>query len=200
MLKPFEDDLIKLVRNVEFKRIESPFLKKLNEDAKFITENENIFVFADKTTNIYSVSKENYEKVLKENVTKHYKKSNPDTCKQINNEAASIALKLELADRMECFSENEAFITFKDHKDNFKNNPKCRLINPAKSQVGKISKIILENINNAVRNKTKLLQWRNTGEVIKWYEDNKDHGNCKFTQFDICEFYPSTRESLLEKV
>ena len=103
LLKPFEDDLIKLVRSVEFKRIESPFLKKLNEDAKFITENENIFVFADKTTNIYSVSKENYEKVLKENVTKHYKKSNPDTCKQINNEAASIALKLELADRMECF-------------------------------------------------------------------------------------------------
>ena len=171
----------------------------MNDDAKFIKENENVFVFADKTTNIYAVPKENYEKVLKENVTKHYKKSSPNTSKQINNEAASIARKLELADRMECFTEKEAFITFKDHKDNFINNPKCRLINPAKSQVGKVSKIILENINKSIRSKTNLIQWRNTDEVIKWYKNKNNLKNCTFTQFDICEFYPSITENLLEK-
>ena len=48
--------------------------------------------------------------------------------------------------------------------------------------------------------KNKLLEWRNTGEVNKLYKDDKDHhDNCKFTQFDICEFYPSITESLLEK-
>ncbi len=35
------------------------------------------------------------------------------------------------------------FISLKDHKENFENNPKCRLINPAKSESGKLSKIIL---------------------------------------------------------
>ena len=41
----------------------------------------------------------------------------------------------------------EAFISLKDHKENFENNPKCRLINPAKSDSGKISKLILDKIN-----------------------------------------------------
>jgi hypothetical protein len=37
----------------------------------------------------------------------------------------------------------EEFISLKDHKENFVNNPKCRLINPAKSgESGKLSKII----------------------------------------------------------
>ena len=31
----------------------------------------------------------------------------------------------------------EAFISLKDHKENFENNPKCRLINPAKKRLRK---------------------------------------------------------------
>jgi hypothetical protein len=38
----------------------------------------------------------------------------------------------------------EAFITLKDHQENFENNPKCRLINPAKIESGKLSKVILD--------------------------------------------------------
>ena len=40
-----------------------------------------------------------------------------------------------------------AFATLKDHKLNFQNNPKLRLINAAKPEIGKIAKQILENIN-----------------------------------------------------
>ena len=47
---------------------------------------------------------------------------------------------------MECYSDQHAFITLKDHKDNFKNNAKCRLVNPSKSGVGRISKGCLSNI------------------------------------------------------
>ena len=44
-----------------------------------------------------------------------------------------------------------AFFTFKDHKAHFTNNPTVRLINPAKNEVGRISKVILDKINNKLR-------------------------------------------------
>ena len=62
LLKPFEEDLIALVRRVKFKNIKEPFLSKLNEDVKMIKNSKDVFVFADKTTNLYPVSKENYKK------------------------------------------------------------------------------------------------------------------------------------------
>ena len=37
--------------------------------------------------------------------------------------------------------ETEAYITIKDHKESFPNKIPCRLINPSKSSVGKISKV-----------------------------------------------------------
>ena len=40
------------------------------------------------------------------------------------------------------------FITLKDHKENFINNPTVRLLNPAKNEVGRISKTISSQINN----------------------------------------------------
>ena len=53
--------------------------------------------------------------------------------------------KIGLVDRIEQFVEREAYVTLKDHKENFLNNPKCRLINPSKSKMGKVSKKYLES-------------------------------------------------------
>ena len=36
------------------------------------------------------------------------------------------------------------FVTIKDHKENNRNNPKCRLLNPTKPELGMISKNITE--------------------------------------------------------
>ena len=69
--------------------------------------------------------------------------------------------KLEIADRVEFMAEKPAYITLKDHKENFNINPKCHLINPAKSELGKVSKTIVENINKTVREKLHCNQWRN---------------------------------------
>ena len=41
--------------------------------------------------------------------------------------------------------------TTKDHKSNFKTNPECRLINLAKTQIGRISKIIVQEICESLR-------------------------------------------------
>ena len=54
--------------------------------------------------------------------------------------AKYIAKKLELSDRIEQLARNAAFITFKDHKENFRPKSPSRLINPSKSELGEISK------------------------------------------------------------
>ena len=111
-------------------------------------------------------------------------------------EAKLISKKLEIADRLECMARKSAYITIKDHKENFNINPKCRLINPAKRELGKVAKIIVENINKTVREKLHCKQWRNTSNVIDCFQNITDKGSCIFIQFDIEEFYPSITKYL----
>ena len=103
------------------------------------------------------ISKDNYNKLLKDNITKSYKKTNTAA---IN--AKCIAEQLHLDDRAEQFNQREAFVTLKDHKENFQNNPKCRLLNTAKSEIGIISKHYIEKINSNIRKTTNMNQWQNT--------------------------------------
>ena len=43
--------------------------------------------------------------------------------------------------------QQELFLTLKDYKPDFQQNPSCRLINPEKNKLGKVSKLILEKIH-----------------------------------------------------
>ena len=84
-----------------------------------------------------------------------------------------IATRLKLADRINRTAENEAFITLKDHKPNFRNKPTCRLINPSKSEIGIISKQKLESINDkVVRQTLQLNQWKNTNDRDRVVQKN----------------------------
>ena len=158
-----------------------------------------MFLFADKSSNVYQVSPEFYRKLLLENVTKDYTIVEPETAKDIDEEAQCIASELKLADRIECHSDAPAFITVKDHKENFHNNTKCRLINPAKSQIGIISKQILQTNNKKLREITGLNQWQSTKEVISWFNNIRDKPSRSLLQLDIVEYYPSISEDLLNK-
>ena len=80
---------------------------------------------------------------------------------------------------------NNCFITLKDHKANFLNNPKARLLNPAKNELGRISKAILDKIKINLRNATNVNQWKNSNDVISWFVSIKNMQNCKFISFDI---------------
>ena len=102
-------------------------------------------------------------------------------------------------DRIESLPQRNAFISLKDHEPNFYNNPKCRLINPTKSEIGKISKIILDDVNSNIRSRLGLNQWRNTTAVISWFQNIPNKNSFKFMKFDIVEFYPSISENLLWK-
>ena len=46
----------------------------------------------------------------------------------------------------------------KDHKDNFENKPSVRLINLVKNQMERISKVILDKINVAIKSQLNLNQ------------------------------------------
>ena len=80
----------------------------------------------------------------------------------INAEAKVIAQDLKIDERIEQCNQKQSLITLKDHKENFKNNPKCRLIDPAKSEIGIVSKEYIGNINKIIIEKTNVNQWRNT--------------------------------------
>ena len=42
-------------------------------------------------------------------------------------------------------------------------------------------------------------QWKNTSNVINWFNNIENKKECAFIQFDIKEFYPSITEEIVEK-
>ena len=99
---------------------------------------------------------------------------------------------------MECLAKNPAFISLKDHKPNFQSSLLCCLINPSKSDIGKISKSILDRINQNLRSKLHFNQWKNSENVIDWFKKIENKNNYVFTKFDIAKFYPSISETILQ--
>ena len=95
-----------------------------------------------------------YSFALTENVTKTYKHVQDETYDSINNKLKEIAKDLQITNRIDPMSDAPAFITLKDHKADFKNHPKCQLINLSKSSLGKVSKTILDKINSSIQNQT----------------------------------------------
>ena len=198
-LKPFEEDVIKLLETIKFRDTKDYFQDTLANDLKKINSSDKMFVFADKTRNIYETSLDTYNKLLHDNITKTYKHGSEENISEINNELNHIANKLSIGNRIECMKKREAFISLKDHKENFQTNPKCRLINPAKSDSGKISKSILDRLNTKLRTILNVNQWRNTQNVIEWFGSIEEKTRHSFISFDIVDFYPSISENLLDQ-
>ena len=100
---------------------------------------------------------------------------------------------------MDINSKNTCFITLKDHRENFLNNPTVRMINPTKNELGRISNAILDNISKRLCTRLNINQWKNTASVIEWFKRIEQKHLYKFIMFDIKDFYPSIQEELLKK-
>ena len=74
-LKAFEYGLYDMVKNIEFKNVNSVFQRTLSNDKRRISDEKAILVPVDKTNNMYKVDPESYNKLLTENITKMYKKT-----------------------------------------------------------------------------------------------------------------------------
>ena len=65
-------------------------------------------------------------------MTKTFKKSDQRKVNNVNSHAKRITEKLPISDRIEKLQETEAYITIKEHNEDFPNKISCRLINPSK--------------------------------------------------------------------
>ena len=65
--------------------------------------------------------------------------------------------------------------------------------------MGKVSKQIVEKIVHNIRTKTNTNQWKNTNDVINWFNAVKVKNNYTMICFDICDFYLSITNTLLQK-
>ena len=96
-------------------------------------------------------------------------------------------------------SHDQRSISLKDHKPDFTKNTKTRLINPEKNKIDKLSKSIFNKINNKLKNIIRLNQWKDTSEVINWFNKIEEKSKDTFIVFDIKDFYPSISKYLLQK-
>ena len=71
-LNAFENDLYNMVRNIEFKNAKSSFQQQLQHDVK---QDSKLLIPADKTINLYRLITDKYNKLLTENISKNYKKT-----------------------------------------------------------------------------------------------------------------------------
>ena len=147
---------------------------------------------------MYRLSKEEPEQLLTNAVTSTYKKVNNSIKKKINTAGKQILKNSEILNRVEINGANN-FFTLKDHKDNFANNAQVRVTNPAKNELGGISKVILDKINLAIRDHFSFNQWKNTQIVIDWFNEIVNKKAHKFVVLDIKEFYSTIKEQLLKE-
>ena len=200
-LNEFEDCMQNaVIQRIEFRtdHQSNNLQRKLANDLKEIRQDKNIFVKADKTTDHYKSEPKEYMTLVHKNVTKGYKKADWNVPDAITSVDKKVAEKLGLDDRIEVSANRDPFLTMKDHKPDFMNNPTCRLINPSKSEIGIISKQILDNKEksdpcNTSEPMEKYIK-RNT--VVSSHPEKNKHA---FITFDVCDFYPSISEQLLMK-
>ena len=190
-LKEFEDEMLNLIKNVEFNNNSNNFQEKLKEDIKLIKAESKVFVAADKSSNFYKTEVEDYNKLLENNITKDYKKTNTEAFDKTNKEDAELTHNLDIHDRVFKTTERQCFVTIKDHKPNFKNNTKCRLLNPTKPNIGQLSKVYTERINNDVKKATNLNQWTKTESATTWFANLPTKHKQKFIQLDVWFYHRS---------
>ena len=116
-LANFEQDLYNMIKNIEFKFVSNNFQRQLTDDIKAINNSDKVFVSADKSRNIYKMDKEQYTKLLNENITKAYRKTNKNSVNKINKDAKKIPKSLSIDGRVEKIQESQTYITVKDYKD-----------------------------------------------------------------------------------
>ena len=198
-MKKFEADLINVAANLTFRNVTNDFQNKLKKDIQDLRKSNTTLTPADKTTNYYRLTKEEYNRLKMNAITASYKKGDTKMKETIDKEGSKFAKKAGVLERMHVNGTNACFVTLKDHKDNFTNNPKTRLINPAKNEIGRISKVILDKINCSLIETLNVNQWKNTASVINWFKQIKDKPSHTFMMFDIEDFYPSISETLLKE-
>ena len=118
---------------------------------------------------------EEYKNLLEKTYKKHTKRVTPEryvpSTKKREENCSRNGSTLDLANRVETIAERDAFLTLKDHKASFRDKPTCHLINSTKSEMGKISKRILQKIVKETATAINVNLWRSTQAIIEWFNN-----------------------------
>ena len=188
-----------LIKNIEFRNVSNTFQEQLANEIKQIKCTNKVNVPADKTCNLYKVEKEDYKKYLRDKIPKTYKKSNNLSVNRVDLDPKKIVDKLLISHTVDQLQKHDAHITVKDKKERFPQNPSFRLINPLKSDIRRVSKTILDEMNKEITSSIRFNQWENSSAVIKWFRNIENKPNCSFIIFNILDFYLSISLSLFNK-
>ena len=101
-LTPFENNLYDMVCNIEFKTGQNGFQKILISDLKKIQSSKNLLVFADKTKNLYEISPDQYNYLLKNKIIKTCRKTELITKTRNDKETRKLSKPLKLENKMDC--------------------------------------------------------------------------------------------------
>ena len=117
---------------------------------------------SDKTSNMYRLNENDYHNLLRNAIKTTNKKANKDNWPNINKEDVKFAKQAGILDKTDMNCARNSFVTLKDHKENFKNHPTTRLLNPSKNEIGTVSKHILDQINTKLVSKLSVNEWKST--------------------------------------
>ena len=87
---------------------------------------------------------------MRDKITKTYKKSTNPKVNRVDLDPKKISDKLLISHRVDQLQRHDAHITVKDEKERSPHNPSFRLINPSKSDIRKVSKTILDQLNKEI--------------------------------------------------
>ena len=99
---------------------------------------------------------------MQKNIQKDYKKIEINEIVKDVKKQQEIVQKLNIHDRVMNVPTQKCFVSLKDHKENFVNDPKCRLLNPTKIEIAKVSEQIL--IREVFIRKKKVVNFHKWGE------------------------------------
>ena len=122
-----------------FRKVKNDFQKMLREEMIKMQTSKMTPTPTDKTSNMFILSKNNYQKLLRNAITTTYKKADENIGPKINKEGIKFAKQADILDKIEVSDTGNSFVTLKDHKKNFISHPTITLINPSKNEIGKIS-------------------------------------------------------------
>lgn len=198
-LEQFEKELWELIKNMQFRKVSNEFQRKLKTKIKEIKTNKNLIIESDKTYNFYEVPVETYKKLMVDEISKAYKRTEGGKIKEMDTKARETIEKIDLEERIMKTKKQDAFCKLKDHKDMFQRNPAIRLINPTRQDIGQISRLVLKKMIKHIKRKLSINLWDNTQDMINWIKPKWEaNERLSFIQLDVVAMYPSIKRKLFE--
>ena len=94
------NDLWDLVNKIMFRKVSSNLQESAKEEIKTIKKSKRLFVFADKTSNIYQIEKNEYKKLTSDAITSTYKKIPDKISNKVNADGKKTVENKEVANRI----------------------------------------------------------------------------------------------------